>query len=316
MLSQPAMFFARGVSFVLGGDPAELLLLPEGALAHRVPAVVEPALVLVRPLRRDVVRPVAAAGRPVHEEGLVGREGAVALEPGERLLRHVLGQVVLLVVGRLDDVRVLHEAGLPLGGLAGEEPVEVVEAVAGGPVGEGAHRGRLVGRRVVPLAERGGLVAVVAEDLGDGGGRLRHDAGVAVPVDGALGDGARADALVVAPGQESGARGRADRRGVEPVVPDPLVGEAAEGRRVDRAAEGVGGPEAHVVDQDDQDVRRVLGEVVRLDAPLHGRFLERPPGHAGRGRRRERKDGPVGRRRGGGLRGSLRRRLRGEATRQ
>ena len=113
----------------VGGDPAELLLALEDALAHRVPAVVELALVLVGPLLGDVVRPVAGAGRPVHEEGLVGREGAVLAQPGERLVRQVLAQVVLLVVRRLDRIGVLEQARLPLRGLAGEEAVEVVEAV-------------------------------------------------------------------------------------------------------------------------------------------------------------------------------------------
>ena len=93
---------------------------------------------------------------------------------------------------------------------------------------------------------------------------LRDDAGVAVPVHRALGDGAGADALVVAPGEQRRARRRADRGGVEGVVADALVRDARQRRRVDRAAEGVGQAEADVVEQDDEDVGRVLRQMARL----------------------------------------------------
>ena len=201
MLSQEAIDRRRGVSFVSGGNPAEFLLPLEDALAVLVPAVVELALVLVGPLLEDVVRAVGGARGPVHEERLVGRERLVPLQPGEGLVGHVLGEVILLAVRRLDRVGVLVEPGLPLRGFAGEEAVEVVEPVAGRPAVERPHRGGLVGRGVVPFAERRRLVAVVVQHLGDGGGGLRDDAGVAVEVGGPLGDGAVADAVVVAAGQ-------------------------------------------------------------------------------------------------------------------
>ena len=123
---------------------------------------------------------------------------------------------------RLDRIEILDQPRLPLRRLAGEEAVEIVEAdtLAGRPERERTHRGRLGGRRVVPLAEGGGVVAVIAEHLGDRRGCPRDDAGIAVPVDGALGDGARADALMIAPGQQRGAGRRADRSGVEGVVAD------------------------------------------------------------------------------------------------
>ena len=56
----------------LGRDYAELLLLGEGALALRVPPVVELSGVLVRPLFRYVVRGVRRPGREVDEERLLG----------------------------------------------------------------------------------------------------------------------------------------------------------------------------------------------------------------------------------------------------
>ena len=52
-------------------DDAQLLLLRERLLAIGVPAVVELALVLVRPFLRHVMRRVAGAGAEVQEERLV-----------------------------------------------------------------------------------------------------------------------------------------------------------------------------------------------------------------------------------------------------
>ena len=165
MLSHDAIVSARGVSSAFGGNPAEFLLAGENPFAVLVPAVVELPFVLVGPFREDVVRAVGRAGRPVHQERLVGREGLVPLDPGEPLVDHVFGQVVFLAVRRLDRVQVLVQPRFPLRRFAGEEAVEVVEPVAGGPAVERSHRGRLVRRGVVPLAERRRFVAVVVQRL-------------------------------------------------------------------------------------------------------------------------------------------------------
>ena len=84
----------------IGRDHAELLLAGERALAQGVPAVVERALVLVRPLGRDVVRSVRRAGRVVDEEGLVGHQRLLLADPLDRPVGHVLGEVVALAAVR------------------------------------------------------------------------------------------------------------------------------------------------------------------------------------------------------------------------
>ena len=152
---------------------------------------------------------------PSTEKGLSGRTRGALAQPGDALVRQVLAQVVPLVVRRLDDVGVLHQARLPLRGLAGEEAVEVVEAVAGGPAVEWAHRRGLVGRRVVPLADGCRLVAVVPAGLRASWPRSSDNPRVAVPVDCAFRDRAVAHTLMVASREQSRARGRADRRGVK-----------------------------------------------------------------------------------------------------
>ena len=100
---------------------------------------------------------------------------------------------------RLDGVVVFDQPRLPLRRFAGEEAVEVLESVAVRPTVLWADRGGLGGGRVVPLAEGGGVVAVVLEHFRDRGGGLGNDPGVTIKRHGALGDGARAHAGMVAP---------------------------------------------------------------------------------------------------------------------
>ena len=161
------------------------------------------------------------------------------------------------------------------------------------PQRERPHRRGLGRRRVVPLTERGRLVAVGPEHLRERRGRPRNHAGVAVPVHRTLRNGPRPHPLVVAPGQERRPRRRADRRRVERVVADAFVGDARQRWGVDRPAVGVGQAEADVVKQDDEDVGRVLRQAVGFDASLVFRFLQGRPGHAGRGGRREGQDAAV-----------------------
>jgi hypothetical protein len=221
-----------------------------------------------------MVRSMPAAGGEVDEERLVGRVGLVLLQPADGVVGQVLGQVIARRVGRLDDVGVFHQARLPLAGFAGEEAVEILEAIAGRPFVEGTHRRRLVGRRVVPFAEGGRLVAVVLQHFGDGSRSLRDHAGVAVPIHSALGDGSAADALVIAPGQQRGPGRRTDRGIVESVIADAGLRNARQIGRIDLATVGAGLPVADIVDQDDQDVRRILRQMVGLGAPMMNRGLQ------------------------------------------
>ena len=110
------------------------------------------------------------------------------LQPGNCLVGHVLGEMIFLVVRRLDRRGVLNETRLPLGGFSGEKAVEVFEAIARRPIGERPHGGGLVGGRVMPFAKGGGLVSVVLQHLGNRRRSLRHDSRVTIPIDRPLGD--------------------------------------------------------------------------------------------------------------------------------
>ena len=153
-------------------DDAERLLPLEGPLAVDVPAVVELALVLVGPLLRDVVRGVGRAGGVVDEPRLVGVLRAHRVQPLDRLVGDVVGEVVelaVLALGHAEGRVVLRDDRVVLPGGAGEEAPPVVEAPAGRPVVERARRAHLVPRGHVPLAEPAGDVAVLAQDPGQGG---------------------------------------------------------------------------------------------------------------------------------------------------
>ena len=64
---------------------------------------------------------------------------------------------------------------------------------------------------------------------------------------------------MVASGDKRRARGRAERRGVERIVTQTILGQLVKRRRGNRPAECARRPEAHVIGHDEQDVRRALG---------------------------------------------------------
>ena len=149
--------------FGIGRNPAKLLLTRKHPLAIDIPAVVEFAFVLVSPFLEDLVRSVRSAWRPIQEERLVRRERLVASQPVNAVLREVFAQVVFLAVRRFHRVGILEEPRLPLRRLAGDEAVEVVEAMSRRPAIEWTHRRGLVRGRIVPFSDCGGVVSVKSQ---------------------------------------------------------------------------------------------------------------------------------------------------------
>ena len=267
----------RARELAVGGDDAELLLAGEGLFAQLVPALIELALVLVGPFLRHVVRRVRRAGREVDEERLVGGETLLLADPANRLVGHVLHQVVALFgrLLRLDRRGALVERRVPLVGLAADESVEVLEAAAAGRPGiERAGRARLPDRHFVALAELRGGVAVQLQRPRQRRHRVGQHRAVARRAGGNLGDAAHAHGMVVAAGQQRLARGRAQRGGVEAGELQPARCQFFRGRCLAGPAKGAGRAEADVVDQDNQDVGSTLGWAQSLDRrELRGRIL-------------------------------------------
>src|SRR5208283_1519668 len=163
-------------------DNAQFLLACEGLFAQLVPALIELALVLVRPFLRDVMRSVGRARREVCEERLVGNERLLLANPVDGLVRHVLHQVIALL-GRLLDLdrrRTLIQRWVPLIRLAADEPIEIFEAAsAGGPRIERAGRTRLPHRHFMAFAELSGRIAVELEGPREGCTGVRQNGVVA-----------------------------------------------------------------------------------------------------------------------------------------
>ena len=88
---------------------------------------------------------------------------------------------------------------------------------------------------------------------------------------------------MIAAGQQRRPGGRAHRRGVEAVVRDPFINNAIHRRGLDLATERGRQSGAGVVDQHDENVRRVGGKPPRRRPWLIDRLLHRAPGDAGRG---------------------------------
>src|SRR5260221_1200327 len=104
-------------------DNPQLLLTGKNFLTQLVPALIELALVLVAPLFRYVVRGVAGARSEVHAERLVRHQRRLLAPPLDRLVGHVLGEVIALLRGllRLDRRRTLIDRGIKLVGFTAEE---------------------------------------------------------------------------------------------------------------------------------------------------------------------------------------------------
>ena len=214
------------------------------------------------------MRGVGGAGREVHEERLVGHQRLLLAHPPDRLVGHVLGEVVALFGSLVlfHRRRAFVDGRIPLVGLAADEAVEVLEpAAAGGPLVEGAQRARLPDRHFVALAELRRRVAIELERHGERRLVLRQHRGVAGRRGRDLADAAHVHRMVIAPGEQRLARGRAERGRVKAVELQPVRRQPLGVRRGDGPAEGARGAKPAVVDQHDQHVGRALGRPQRLD---------------------------------------------------
>ncbi len=251
------------------GDDALGDLAGEDRVAPRIPAHVEAPGVLLDPLGRRLVRRVARAGAEVEEERLLGVDGPQVVDALDRVVGEVLGEVVAVLVGAgwLDEVVVVHEVGCELVGLAVEEAVEALEAAPERPPRPGAGEMRVLVGGQVPLADRVGRVALVAQDLGEEPGRAGDASGVPGEAAGQVRDPSHPDRVVVAAGEEAGPGRRAEGGGVEARVLQAAGGETVERRRVDVGAVAAELCEADVVEHDEHHVGCALGRSVVLGPP-------------------------------------------------
>ncbi len=205
-----------------------------------------------------MVGEVRRAEGDVEEEGLLGVTVAVVVHEGDRVVDDVGGEVVVGGVRDVDPVVVLDQVGLPLVGQAVRGAVVAVEPALQRPLVEGPGAGELVHRGEVPLADPEGRVALRLRHLGDRRRRLVQHPGVAGVAHREVGQHAHAGRVVVAPGEQAGARRRAQRRHVEVGVAQSLGREAVGGRGRDVGPEAAEVGPAEVVVEDVDDVRGAL----------------------------------------------------------
>jgi len=122
----------------------------------------------------------------------------------------------------------------------------------------------VVGREV-PLADGERRVPLAHEHLGEEPVGRRHRRVVAREAGRELDDPGHPAGVVVAAGEQAGARRRAQRGGVEAVELEAVLRQPLGDRSVDRAAERARGREPDVVEQDDEHVRRAGRGPQRLD---------------------------------------------------
>ena len=203
---------------------------------------------------------MAGAQRHPGEPRDLGPVAGMVGEIADRLVDQVGRQVIARRerAGRLDRRVVAHQFGRVLVGLGIHEAVVAIEAAAERPAVERAGRARLGERRHVPLAQHVVAIAVRAQHLGDGARLLRDLAAIAGIARIEIGEAADAHRMMVAAGQQRGARGRAHRRRMEAGVAQAALGDRIHGRGRDRRAVAAEVGEADIVEQDDKDVRARL----------------------------------------------------------
>ena len=213
-----------------------------------------------------MVRRVAGAGGVVQEERLIGRGDVGVLDELDGLVGQVGAQVIafLRLLGLLDGVVVVGQLREPLIGFAAQEAVVALEAAAQRPAVIGAGGGGVLGRRQVPLADAEGVVAFLQQHLADHAPVEGQDAVVAGVAGGGLGDRRQPERVVVAPGQDAAARGRAQRGGVHVAVAQAVGGQAVQHRRLDQPAEAGQLPVADIVQHEEEHVGRALRRARRL----------------------------------------------------
>src|SRR6476646_10141537 len=103
----------------------------------------------------------------------------LSLHPGDRLVRHINGEVVIRIVRRLNSDGSIEDGGRPLVRLTAYEAVELVKAGMSRPAIVRARDRDFPWRRFVILAERGGAITIQSQHLCERCNALWANAGIA-----------------------------------------------------------------------------------------------------------------------------------------
>ena len=207
---------ARGHPGFRRHDPHRLL--PRHALlALDVPAMGEHRVIALDDIGGRLMRRVAGAEREPGQPGQIGPVGGVIGDEADRLIDQIRGQVIAVGIGagRIDMGVVGDQFRRVLVGLGIEEAVEAIKTAAERPAVERPGGAALGQRRDVPFADHVVAIAVRPQHFRQRPRLARDLAAIAGITAVEIGEAADADRMMVAPGQQRRARGRAHRGGVE-----------------------------------------------------------------------------------------------------
>jgi hypothetical protein len=143
---------------------------------------------------------------------------------------------------------------MPLIAIAAKESVEVLKPQTAWPQVKRPGLARHPIRHVVHLAEPSGVVAGFFQDFTHGTATLRHNRVITGIAGRHFRDDAAGATVMITPGDQRRARGRAECSGVEGVEAKALVGELLKRRRLDRTAKRAARTKTDVICHDQENV--------------------------------------------------------------
>src|SRR5208282_3705819 len=157
---------------------------------------------------------------------------------------------------RVRGKRVAIEGRLPLTGLGAHEAVKIFEAEARGPAIVRTSGVDLPHGCIVPFSETGGAVAVFLEHFGHGSRLFRPQRVISGITGRQFSNVAESDLVTVASCKQRSAGRGTHGVDVETVIAKSAVGKLLKFGRVHRTAENTGRAETHVVQKNQEHVRR------------------------------------------------------------
>ena len=250
----------------IGRDQADLLLAFVAGLAHGVPASLVFAFVAGDVRVFGLQGRMDCRVRQIHEERLARMRSAHFSHHLYGTVGEVVGEVVAVgVLIHVQEAVAFYEAvGMVEVGEAAEDAVELIEPSLQRPRVAVARR-VLVGLFAeMPFAEHESGVAVVSQDLGEGGAVVREFQSVAGEAGVAVRHMPYSGIVRVEAGQQRSSGGRAHRVHMEVGVLQAGCCQSVEMGRCDLAAVAAEVGIAEVVAEDHDYIRRVLGGGGRL----------------------------------------------------
>ncbi|MBA7671368.1 hypothetical protein ES703_79524 [subsurface metagenome] len=68
------------------------------------------------------------AGRKIQKKRFAGLDGVAGPHPLDGFFGHILGQMILGVMGRLDGIGILEQHGFVLGGFTGQKSIKIIKS--------------------------------------------------------------------------------------------------------------------------------------------------------------------------------------------